>query len=419
VRGRQRNGQQVFNQSVTAMIKHPARQRWDRYATTNKLPCLREAACSGPVNTFDRHLLREWLQILAFVLLATCGLLVVQVLYDKFQVLRDNGARGVVLWEYVAVTLPSFLAVALPFALLVSVLFTLGKLQRANELTAMRAAGVGYGRLMAPIWIVGLGCCGLSWWLNTDIVPTSVERSQAMEEQLKFGHESKGSLPPDRIGATGAVAFDNTGARRMWFFNRFSKFTDHGYGVSVSQLDAKRRETTRLLAAEAWFDRERRGWIFKRGRLMTFDPETGENLASTPFEDRFEGKFSEDPELMLLVDRRPIDLSFHELSRLIDYCEAERNPKGVPYAVRYFSLIADTLGPLIVIAIAIPFAVAGVRVNPAVGVSKSIGLFFLYYVLANIAGSLATKQLLEPAVAAWLPNIGMTALAGWFFARMR
>ena len=147
--------------------------------------------------------------------------------------------------------------------------------------------------------------------------------------------------------------------------------------------------------------------------------ETGENLASTPFEDRFEGKFSEDPELMLLVDRRPIDLSFHELSRLIDYFEAERNPKGVPYAVRYFSLIADTLGPLIVIAIAIPFAVAGVRVNPAVGVSKSIGLFFLYYVLANIAGSLATKQLLEPAVAAWLPNIGMTALAGWFFARMR
>jgi len=87
--------------------------------------------------------------------------------------------------------------------------------------------------------------------------------------------------------------------------------------------------------------------------------------------------------------------------------------------VRYFSLVADTLSPLIVMAIAIPFAVTGVRVNPAVGVSKSIGLFFLYYVLANFASSLATKGILEPDLAAWVPNIGLAALAAWFFARLR
>ena len=57
--------------------------------------------------------------------------------------------------------------------------------------------------------------------------------------------------------------------------------------------------------------------------------------------------------------------------------------------------------------------------NPAVGVSKSIGLFFLYYVLANFSNSLATKGYLDPAFAAWLPNAGLTALALWFFARLR
>jgi lipopolysaccharide export system permease protein len=60
-----------------------------------------------------------------------------------------------------------------------------------------------------------------------------------------------------------------------------------------------------------------------------------------------------------------------------------------------------------------------VRVNPAIGVSKSIGLFFLYYIFSNVASSLATKQLVEPVTAAWIPNIGMTLLAVWFFARMR
>ena len=237
-------------------------------------------------------------------------------------------------------------------------------------------------------------------------------------EQLEFRRQAQ-TLPPDRIGAVNSVGFDNPGARRRWFFNRFSQRTQRGYGVSVSQFDAGRRETTRLEAAQAWFDAARRGWVFQDGRVLSFTAETGELVASAPFKERFEEKFREDPKLMLLIDRRPIDLSFRELARLIDYFEVEHNPKGVPYAVRYFSLIADTLGSLIVIAIAIPFSVTGVRVNPAVGVSKSIGLFFLYYVLANIASSLATKQLLDPALAAWIPNVGMAGLATWFFARLR
>jgi len=87
--------------------------------------------------------------------------------------------------------------------------------------------------------------------------------------------------------------------------------------------------------------------------------------------------------------------------------------------VRYYGLIADTLGPLVAIAIAIPFAVTGVRVNAAVGVSKSIGLFCLYYLFTQIAASLAIKQLVDPITAAWLPNLGIAALAAWLLFRLR
>jgi lipopolysaccharide export system permease protein len=371
------------------------------------------------VNTFDRHLLREWLLILGLVMAATCGLLIVQVLYDDFRSLRELGARGSVFWEYLRVTLPSKFAVSLPLALLVSLLYVLGKMNRANEFTAMRAAGIGFMRLSAPIWVVGMLCCGVAWWLNTEIVPWSVERSRAMHDELQFRHDAAHATSPDRVGAAYSVAFDNAVARRMWFFNRFSQSTQHGYGVAVSALDARRREGSRIVAAEAWPDRARRGWVFKEGRDLTFNAETGELVASVPFHEKFQAGYTEEPSLMLLIDRRPIDLSLHELRKITDYLEGEHNPKSIPYAVRYFGLIADTLGPLIVIAIAIPFAITGVRVNPAVGVSKSIGLFALYYMLMNVAFSLATKELVEPEVAAWLPNIGMTALAIWFFVRLR
>jgi lipopolysaccharide export system permease protein len=372
------------------------------------------------VNTFDRHLLRQWLQILGLVLAATCGLLVVQVLYEDFRELRELGARGAILWQYLGVRIPGFFAMVLPLALLVSLLYALGKLHRANEFTAMRAAGASYLRLTAPIWAVGVLCCGLSWWLNSSLVPWSVEYSRSIKESLQFHRDTTRALSADRIGARESVAFDNRVARRMWFFNRYSQFTQRGYGVSVSELDAQRRETTRIVAAEAWRDEVGRGWVFRHGRELTFNPETREITGSKPFTEKLAPNYrDEDPDLMLLIDRRAGDLLLGELRELIAYLRVEHSPKVVAYEVRYYGLIADTLAPLIVIAIAIPFAVTGIRVNPAVGVSRSIGLFVLYTLLNEAAKALATKGLLEPQTAAWLPYLAMAALAAWLFARLR
>ena len=383
------------------------------------MPLAGRGVSSAALNTYDRHLLREWLTILGIVLAATVGLMLVQVLYDDFRTLRDLGARGMDMWMYFFVTMPSFMAFVLPLALLLSLLFVLGKLHRANEFTALRAAGVSLGRITAPIWVVGVLACGLAWWLNSTVVPWSVVASRELKDTLEFRRQSK-VLKADRVGAIDSVAFNNQRAGRMWFFNRYNRVLHRGFGVTVSELDTRRRETTRWIAAEAARSDHGEGWIFKDGRELTFDPESGELLGTTSFARQVVSRFQEDPKLMLLIDTRPVrDLSFPELRLLIDYFEAENTAKVTPYAVRYYGLLADTLGPLIVIAIAIPFAVTGVRVNPAVGVSKSIILFLLYYVLTNVASSLATKQIVDPMLAAWLPNLGMVALAAWLFARLR
>ena len=100
------------------------------------------------LNTFDRHLLKEWLSILGLVLVLVCGLLLVQVMYDDFRDLHEAGAGAGDLAHYVLVAIPGFLAVTLQIVLLITTLYVLGKLHKANELTAMRAAGVGFGRML-------------------------------------------------------------------------------------------------------------------------------------------------------------------------------------------------------------------------------------------------------------------------------
>jgi lipopolysaccharide export system permease protein len=370
------------------------------------------------LNLIDRYVLREWLKIFGLVLGATLGLLLMQALYDDFRDLLDEGATAGDIAFYFVVSTPNSFSVVLPLALLVSLLFSLGQLHRNNEIVAMRAAGVGVGRITRVLWLCAGLLCGLSWFLTSEVIPRSIEQSRTLRDRLKY--ERDGRLgPADQVGAVKSVAFDNQRESRMWFMNRFSPFTGRGYGVSVTELGPDRRDRTRLLAREAWRDPERGHWVFRAGREIQFDPETGEEVRSVAFEEKVVPRFDEDPALMRVFDRKPTDLSFVELRRILDHFELDDNPKLPLYATRYYALLADTLGPLIILAIAIPFAITGVRVNPAVGVSKSLGLFVLYFLLVKASYALGGKGFVPALPAALLPNAAMLGVGLVLFARIR
>lgn len=374
---------------------------------------------SGELNTIDRHILREWLTIFALVLAATVGLLLIQAMYSDFRDLQNMGAGLGDMAYYFIITIPSFLSFVLPVIVLVSLLYALGQLHRSNEITAMRAAGLGIFRITRAIWLAGLVLCGVMWGLNASVVPWSVEASRSLLEQMGFKHEAAQAQEASAVGVTRTVTFDNQQAGRLWFINRYSRFAQRAYGVSVSELTLKRQEKIRFYAEEARYDQERGCWVFLRGRETWFDLETGHETRVVNFDERVMSYYTEDPALMLVFDVKPNDLSFFELRRIIEYFQSDDNPKLTIYLIRYYEVLASTLGPLIVIAIAIPFAVSGVRVNPAVGVSKSLGLFLLYFVLMKFATALGVRGTLDPLVAACVPSAAMILIGAWFFARMR
>lgn len=370
------------------------------------------------LNLIDRYVLREWLKVLGLVLAAILGLLLMQAMYDDFRDLLDDGASVAEMARYYAIKVPSYFAIVLPLSLLVSLLYALGQLHRNNEIVAMRAAGVGVFRITRSIWAIGVLACGLVWLLNSTVVPKAVELSAEIREEIQFRHELRLNST-DQAGLTRVVTFDNQRQGRMWIINRYSKYQKRAFGVSVSELDSQRREKTRLRAREAFFDEQRGCWVFFDGRESWIDPETGDLLSTRTFSQKVVSHFKEDPSIMLVFDVKPGDLSFYQLRQIIDYFTIQENPKVTRYAMRYFEILAQTFGPLIIMAIAIPFAISGVRVNPAVGVSKALGLFALYYVLTQLATGLGTRGLLDPMTAALVPSGVMLLVGGVFFVRLR
>ena len=158
--------------------------------------------------------------------------------------------------------------------------------------------------------------------------------------------------------------------------NKFSEYTYQGYGISVSSFDRQGRESVRLAANEGYYDDVGGYWIFLEGRETRFDGDTGEAYFSLPFERREFKRFHEDPTLMKSLEKRPKDLSFLELKRILEAISPGEDPRVHAFRVRFNAILANPLSALIVVGLAVPFAASGVRVNPMIGVSKSFGLFF-------------------------------------------
>jgi lipopolysaccharide export system permease protein len=366
----------------------------------------------------DRHVLGSWLKTFGLIMAALLGLLV---LVDMQRNLADFVGSGAGVWEvlyYYLVLVPGNVPVVLQISVLLSLLYALGQLHRSNEFTAMRAAGLGLFRVTRSVWVFGLLLAGFVWYLNDSLIPWSVEEARETREGMRRAADVRKSGTTG-VGVFTALAFSDDASGRLWFLNSYDDVARRGQGVSLGFFDAKHREQRRLLAKEAYFDRWRNAWVFLEGRELRFDPATGEQEATVPFAHRIEEKVDDDPELMILLLKDPSDLSLYELERVMAHLHGGDTARYRRYAVEHERKQASPFGVLIVMALAVPFAVGGVRVNPAVNMSKSIGLFFLYFVLAKLATLMASFGTLEPAMAAWLPDGMMALIALWAFARLR
>lgn len=368
------------------------------------------------MSLIDRYVLKEWLIAFALTLGVIVGILILQNMYDSLPDLLVTDASFKQILFYYSLALPTYLPAILPIALLVSLLFSLGNLHRNNEIIAMRASGASLLRISRSLWLAGLLLSLLLVYLTSSVIPKSVEQSRTFFDNLEFA-ANETQLGAREIGLLYNLGFDNRKDGRLWFMNRFSERAWLGLGVNVHTRDASGQELSRISAAEAYFDDTHGHWVFLDGRELLLDHETGDILRALPFEEKKYEDFDEDPSLMLALYKDPKELSINELSRIIDTLPPEENPTAHAYLVRFYALLAAPFSCLVVVGIAVPFALTGVRTNPMVGVSKAMGFFAIFFVLVSIASIFGERQIIPAMLAAWIPNLVMLAISVHLFQK--
>jgi lipopolysaccharide export system permease protein len=370
------------------------------------------------VRLLDRYLLRELLVPLAYCL---GGFLIFYVAFDLiFQINRFLEAH-LLFWdivEYYVVTLPELLVEeVLPVSLLLALLYATTHHSRYNELTAMRAAGIGLWRLAAPYFAVG-AAFGLVVFLIGEFWLSSADtRAKAIMQRRQAD-------PVQRDEVT-KLTFSNIATHRDWNMDRFNRRT---YDILHLKLKTALPDgSTETVYASRALYRNGQWLLYNVVRWLQATNDLAPTIAGTNAE--LSLKLPETPAWILSEIKfntlRSADAAKgpqFSMREILDYLRLHPGIETDKKARLLTQLQARLAAPftcLAVVLIALPFGARAGRHNVFVGVASSIFICFGYFILQKISFALGLGGYLPPVLAAWLPNIvcGGTGLA--LLARVR
>lgn len=358
----------------------------------------------------DRYLLRTFFVPFVYILLAFCMLYVIFDLFDNLGDFVEGNTRLLLVVRYYIVLLPSVLVRIVPISLFLAVLYSLSSLTKSNELTAMRAGGISIIRMVAPYIVVGFIASLCVAAVHETIGPKAAYWCQ------NFVREQKRS-DPDLVYVKKDIAIKYQGGRRTWLINELDIRTMTMRGIEITQQREDFSDEWKIRAKQGrWLDGH---WWLSDMTEQKFDAENNQMGGIRFYPTREMSTFKETPEFFLNETKDPEFLTTREM---FDYLKMNkrRDPAALARirADLHFKL-AEPWTCLIVVLLGIPFGAQTGRKGAMLGVSLSIGLIFAYYVLVNVALSLAKNMIIPAWIGPWIPDGIFIGVAVYMIHRMR
>ena len=388
----------------------------------------------------DRYLLRELLVPLAYCLAGFQIFWTAFDLYSNLDEYRQAKLSFAQIGELYLCKTPELLTTVLPMGLLLGVKYALTQLARNNEITAMRAAGIGLTRLSLPFVgtavVLGVGQFALIELVGAD--------AAAAAERLQ-----RGGAPVARgVWHERMLAINDVDGRRHTLGPvRFNESTRDIGEVTAEFLDEQggRHQFLPQTGKECRGEWTSRGWLFYNVQWLWFAPGAADatlptsslelgatNVAALKIHPRA-------LQQQVALHRIETRLGGSDLSKeagrhllfsvgdLLAYCrQKEGLQPGQPMYARVYTQLHGRLAQawtcLAVVLVALPLGTLLGKRKAFVGVASSIAICFAYMLFFQgcltwgTNGALPALGMWGPVVAAWLPNV-VVAGTGLFLSR--
>ena len=357
------------------------------------------------MSTLDRYVLASWIRI--FVLTAL-GLPIVSILINLTDTLNRLLDRGLTMRE-IAVSyvysIPENMFIVMPAAVLLATVFTVGAMGRYSELTAAKAGGQSFHRLMIPIFIAAAFASVLAFAVG-ELAPGATARQleiqkakQARPTRSRFNFVYRGDA-----GWVYTIRSLDVGTRQLKQLMFERQGTGPGYPGLVITADS------------ASYDDARRSWRLRNGASRVIAAPGKQAMFN--FHAMRLRALSQSPSDLLAEPKAPDEMRYAELGRYVDALKRSGNDAN-KLMVEQALKLALPATCLIIALFGAPLAVTNPRAGAAMGIAISLGTTVLFLLVTQIMKAVGAGGVVNPVLAAWLPNLVFLAAGLLLLARVR
>ncbi len=316
-------------------------------------------------------------------------------LFDSLDEIMKAKVPLFVLCDYYFSLTPFIFVNISPIIVIIATIFTLGSLNRHNEIMAIKAIGVN---LWSIIWIFlsfGILMSVASFSVNELVKPNSYLHSIKLKQEYfkPQANTQKNYIMRD-------IALHGT-KNRIFIINSYDVKRQQMTNITISENNDA-NELTRLIVAKKaqWVDGF---WIFydciiteyENGKIKSPPHNYTEKVIS----------IDEKPEDIQRANLQPDLMSYWQLKKYIRRLKRSGFDAHKELVILY-NKIAFPLANFIIIFFAVPFTLTRSRSESLfLGVATSIGISFSYWGLNAISLSLGKIGFLSPLLSAWITNI--------------
>ena len=348
------------------------------------------------VRPLDRYVFLEFWKIFIVTALGFPVLLVIIDLTDHVQQYLDRHipVRDVAL-SYVYF-IPDSMFMVLPAAVLFATVFSIGALTRHAEVTAAKASGISFYRLIVPIFVGAIFACGLDLALGEASPVTNSRRSALLQED-------KAQVGTSRYNFVFAGEYGRV-------YKVFELRTDSGQMLQM-QVERKglgKKYPTYVLTADtAKYDAKTSRWSLRKGELNVVT-DTGPPF-SIAFASARDVHLTERPAEMMAKPPDPHNMRYKEITRFITAMERSGTDASISRVERALK-IAVPVTCIIIALFGAPLATSTQRGGSAYGIAVSLATTMIFLIMIQLSRAIGSKGVIPPDMSAWVPG----ALFGLF-----
>ncbi len=300
--------------------------------------------------------------------------------------------------------LPDSMFMALPAAVLFATVFTIGALTRHSEITAAKASGISFHRLIAPIFLGGLLASIIGLVLG-ELSPV------ANKHRLDI-------IEPDRAATTlerynFAYAGENA---RVYKIGALHVAQNAIEGVTIERKGRGAAYPSFVMHAASAKYHAKGGWIIHRGAMHVI-PDSTHNITYV-FDSVRDRNFSEPPRQLTLAQKAPTDMGFAELGRFINAMERSGGDVNQLKVERMLKIVIP-ITCIIIFMFGAPLATSSQRGGAAYGIGLSLATTLIFLVMIQLTRGIGGKGEIPPGLAAWLPSLLFGISGAFLLTRVR